>query len=286
MLLNYADSQPTTQAPPPTQSGEAFVGTAAAFAALALVSWDHNQVGQFWQPSIASLCSAEPLPWSRCLSTGVTTAGCRFSSSNRPQCQHCDNHWVLAQPPAQLPLAIRVTNFASGRRAFRSSLLDRCTVVCLIRAISCSSVSTATSECTSAAVCVFCGARYRSAGSVKPPECCRSPSGLKHASCPPSVLGSAAGCACHLRARQHHGTTNGARTYARAVSTHLSLPMLRVYLPTRCLPFAAFQASALRHPHVHCLHRPAQPTWDPTRPTPAAATSAWRESGSRRLLHW
>ena len=39
------------------------------------------------------------------------------------------------------------------------------------------------------------------------------------------------------------------------------------YLPTRCLVSASSQASVLRHPHVHCLRRPVQAAWYPTRPT-------------------
>ena len=50
---------------------EGFPNMAAAFAALALFSWDHNQVGQSWPPSIVSLCSVGPLPESKCLSTRV-----------------------------------------------------------------------------------------------------------------------------------------------------------------------------------------------------------------------
>ena len=45
-----------------------------------------------------------------------------------PQCQHCANHWALARPPAQ-PLWPFVSPASLlGRREFRSSLLDRCTL--------------------------------------------------------------------------------------------------------------------------------------------------------------
>ena len=55
-------------------------------------------------------------------------------------------------------LAIRFTNFAGGGVNFAAACLT--TTHCIfISAISCSSVSTATSECTSAAVCMFGGAR-------------------------------------------------------------------------------------------------------------------------------
>ena len=83
--------------------------------------------------------------------------------------------------------------------------------------------------------------------SAKLPRCCTSPSCMRHAPCPLTGLCSAARCACHHRAHQPHETTNRpltglcsaarcachhrahqphettnrARTYARALSTHL-----------------------------------------------------------------
>ena len=70
---------------------------------------------------------------------------------------------------------------------------------------------------------------------------------------------------CVPSPRQPHRTTNRARTYARALSTRLSLPMPRAFPPTQWSTFAS-QASLLRHPHVRCPHRPSQATWGPTRP--------------------
>ena len=109
---------------------------AAAFAALALVSWDRSPMGPWKPPSIVSLCSVGPLPESRCLSTCETQLVLN-QTVQQPRCQHC------------------FTNFAG--------VVVNLAVACLtaarciwIRAISCSSWSTATS---SAAVCVFCCAR-------------------------------------------------------------------------------------------------------------------------------
>ena len=62
-----------------------------------------------------------------------------------------------ASAASTTPLAIRFTSFTGGAENFTAACLIAAHYI-LIRAISCSSVSTATSERTSAAVCVFCGA--------------------------------------------------------------------------------------------------------------------------------
>ena len=168
---------------------------------------------------------------------------------------------VPASGPPSTLLAIRFTKLRWWRREFRSSLLDRCTMLFDRSNLVFITVS---SECTSAAVYVFGGARTLvcriCTAALMSQESSMS-------SCPPSVLCSAAGCACHHRARQPHRTTNRARAYARALSTRLFLPVSCACPPTQCSTFASSQASVLRHPHVHCLRGPAQAAWDPTRPT-------------------
>ena len=130
VLLQSHSSRPTSQAPPPTQSGEAFVGMAAAFAALALVSWDHNQVVQSWRPSIVSLRTAEPLPelpWSRCLSTRVTPLVLPLTVQ-WPQCQRSASCRGQARPPAKHPWPFVSPTSLVGTREFHRSLFDRCTL--------------------------------------------------------------------------------------------------------------------------------------------------------------
>ena len=181
------------------------------------------------------------------------------------------------RPGSAASRAIRFTNFAGGGVNFAAACLTAAHCM-LIRVISCSSVSTATSEGTSAAVCVFCGARtlvYKicnaarmlqesilsEARIVSPLQCCAPLQGVRAITARVNFKGQQI-------AHMHH---------ARALSTRLFLPMLRACLPTRCSTFAAFQASVLRHPHVRCLRRPAQATWDATAHR-AAATSPWRDS--------
>ena len=89
----------------------------------------------------------------------------------------------------------------------------------------------------------------------------------KHASCPPSVLCSAARCACHHRAHQLHGTTNRARTYARAQSKHLSELTSLSFLQAQFSACASALASVLCHPRARRHHRPAQAAWDPGPPS-------------------
>ena len=154
-------------------------------------------------------------------------------------------------------------------REFRCSLFDRCTLhfnprnlvfICVDSNLSGGFASSAVH------------ARW-SAVSSRQPGYCTSPSCLRHASCPPSMLCSTARRACHFRLHGPHETTNRARTYARAHSMHLSQLMLLASPPTRCSTFASAQASVLRHSRAHRPHRPAQAAWDPTRPTGAAADS-------------
>ena len=85
--------QPTSKAPLPTQQGGAYLGMAAAFAVLALVSCDCRPVGLRMPPSIASLCSVRPLPESRRLSTRVAQLVLP-QSGQWPRCQH----WPSAAP--------------------------------------------------------------------------------------------------------------------------------------------------------------------------------------------
>ena len=192
----------------------------AAFAALALVSWYHNQVEQPWPPSTVSLCSEGPLPESRCLSTRVTPL-ILPQTVQWPQCQHCASHCDLVRLPAR-HLAIRFTSFAGGSENFTAACLTAAHCI-LIRAISCSSVSSVPQR---RFACSVVRARCSAASARQPGYCI--------ASCPPSVLCSAVKSACHLRARQPEKTTNRARTYARALSTRLFLPMPLACPPAQC----------------------------------------------------
>ena len=142
----------------------------------------------------------------------------------------------------QLRQDLSQRNWAELAWAWLRQLLPRLTHCILIRAISCSSVSTATREWTSAAVCIFGGAR------VFVRRICKA---ARHASCPPSVLCFAARCECHLRPHQPHVPTYRARTSARVRSTRPSLPMQRDSQLTVSLPSGTPPAS---------VHRGTQPS--------------------------
>ena len=154
-------------------------------------------------------------------------------------------------------LAMSFTNFAGGSESFTAANVIAAHRI-LIRAISCSSVSTATSEWTSPAVCMFCGAR------VFVWRICKVARMLQGSILSEARIVSAfsvvlvASMRCHLRAHQPHVPTYRARTSARVRSTRPSLPMQRASQLTPRLPS---DVHARRH------HEPAPAAWDPAWPT-------------------
>ena len=212
--------------------------------------------GESWTPSITSLCSAGPLPWSKYLSTRVTPL-VPLQLFQQPLCQHFASHQILVRPSAQLPWP-----FVSPTSLLESVNLA---AACLTAAHCIFSTQSRDRQYQQQPMCVPQQQFACSAARALVCRICRtarmlqeSTLSLKHASCPPSVLCSVAGCACHHRVHPSHKTTNRARTCERALSTRLFLPVLHICMPTRCLLSAAFHASVLHHPHVRSPHRPVQ----------------------------
>ena len=187
-----------------------------------------------------------------------------------------------AGPPSNFPIAamsaflhplgpgsavsIRFTNFAGGSVNFAAACLTAAHCI-LIRRISCSSESTATSERTSVAVCLFCGARA--------PVCkiCSAARMLQetilseaHVVFAFSVVLCCRVCVCRHLARRSPMKARLARTSTKFPSTHSFLPTLHACPPTPCSTFASYLASALFHLHIRCLHKPAAAALDQAKP--------------------
>ena len=139
------------------QWGEVCVGRAVAHAAQVQVSSVRSLVGNRGRRPV-SLSGVGPLTEARCLSSRVAQLVLPRSDL-WPRCQRCANHWDPVRNASTTPLAIRFTNFAGGGENFDAACLIAAHCI-FIRTMSCSSVSTATSECTSAAVCMFCGCAH------------------------------------------------------------------------------------------------------------------------------
>ena len=178
---------------------------AAATAAQAQASSVHSQAVQF----VAAVQSLAVRCGDRCLSPGAHPFTQHdwspFRASPWPRCLRFFKCW--------------------GRLRCTTPLAMRFTRLCWWDAISCSSVSTAISEWTSAAVSMFGGARVFVWRICKAARMLQESTCQRHASCPLSVLCFAARCECHLRAHQLHVPTYRARTSARVRSTRPSLPM-------------------------------------------------------------
>ena len=124
-------------------------------------------------------------------------------------------------------------------------------------------------------------ARWSAESARQPGYCTTSPSCLRHASCPLSVLCSAARCAFHLRAQRPHETTNRARTYARAQSTHPSQLMSIAHLLTQYSACASALADAFVIRMLAALTSPHK--LRRTQPGPPGSSKLSLEG---RLVHW
>ena len=94
--------------------------TVTAFAVLALVSWDHNQVEQSWLLSGVSLSGTVPQPAATCPTSPFRASnGCDVcvspTAGTRLCCQHNSPNHSFRQ-------------LRWWAREFRSSLFDRCTL--------------------------------------------------------------------------------------------------------------------------------------------------------------
>ena len=145
-----------SSAPPPTRWSEAHVGKAAAVADPAQVSSGQSQGAAI----VARPEPRRPVRDRRPSPSANSSRAARLvypRSDQWPRRLRCAVRWDPARPPAT-PLAMRFTSFAGGGESFIAACLIAAHCA-LIRAVSSPSVSTATSECISAAVCKFCGAR-------------------------------------------------------------------------------------------------------------------------------
>ena len=120
----------------------------------ALVSWDQNQVGQIVAAvhGFAVQCGTIALVQVPIHSRNSTPSALDIAAMSALRQQ-----LGPGSAASTTLLAIRFTNFASGGVNFAAACLTAAHCI-LIHAISCSIVSTATTECTSAAVRKFCGA--------------------------------------------------------------------------------------------------------------------------------
>ena len=116
--------------------------TAAAFAVLSLVSWNHNRVGQSWPPVHNS---------------AVQCGTIALQLFQQPLCQHCFQPLGPGSAASTTPLTIRFTSFAGGGENFAAACLiaahcifirnllficvdsnQRCSVFCGARTLVCS----------------------------------------------------------------------------------------------------------------------------------------------------
>ena len=174
-------------------------------------------------------------------------------------------------------LAMRFTSFAGGDENFIAACLIVAHCI-LIRAVSCSSVSTATSECTSPAVCMFGGARVfvRRIG--------RAARMLQESILSEARIVSAfsAVLCCKVwvpSPRASASRANISRTYKRKSSVHAPVSANAARFPADSKPIS---------PSLTACSPPSQARSSSVGPSQAhlaAASSSLRDSESRLLAH-
>ena len=202
-----------------------------------------------------SPCSVGPLPESRCLFNHVAQLALP-QSGQQPRCQRCAIRWDPVRPPAQHLLAIRFTSFAAA-----CLIAAHCI---FIRAISCSSASTATSERTSAAVCVFCGARTLVCRICKAARMLHE--SILSEVCIVSAFSVVLCCrVCVPKPRASTSQDSKSRTYMRNSSVHAPVSANIARLPANSI-LNIHLIPGVSSPPSACPHGPAQAAWDRTRP--------------------